>query len=65
MGRFAWFELWGIVLTQFYNRLDNSTGADVITSPPKVFQQLIEYSMTDTGLAAFLADWERTGQQLR
>ena len=39
-------------------------GSDVITAPPKVFWQLFEHPMTDKGLAAFLADWEKTGQKL-
>jgi transaldolase len=39
-------------------------GSDVITAPPKVFWQLFEHPMTDKGLAAFLADWEKTGQNL-
>ena len=39
-------------------------GCDVITAPPKVFWQLFEHPMTDKGLAAFLTDWEKTGQKL-
>lgn len=39
-------------------------GSDVITAPPKVFWQLFQHPMTDKGLAAFLADWEKTGQSL-
>ena len=39
-------------------------GSDVITTSPKVFWQLFEHPMTDNGLAAFLADWEKTGQKL-
>ena len=39
-------------------------GSDVITAPPKVFWQLFEHPMTDKGLAAFLADWEKTGQKV-
>jgi transaldolase len=37
-------------------------GADVATVPPNVFKQLIEHPLTDKGLAAFLADWAKTGQ---
>ena len=37
-------------------------GADVATLPPNVFRQLIEHPLTDKGLAAFLADWAKTGQ---
>lgn len=34
-------------------------GADVATVPPKVLRQLIAHPLTDKGLAAFLADWEK------
>ena len=34
-------------------------GADVATIPPKVIQQLLTHPLTDKGLAAFLADWEK------
>ena len=36
-------------------------GADVITAPPGVIKKLAEHPLTDKGLAAFLADWEKTG----
>lgn len=39
-------------------------GADVVTLPPKVLQQLYGHPLTDKGLAAFLADWEKTGQSI-
>ena len=39
-------------------------GADVATLPPNMFNQLIEHPLTDKGLAAFLADWEKTGQTM-
>jgi len=39
-------------------------GADVCTLPPKVLRQLYEHPLTDKGLAAFLADWEKTGQSI-
>ncbi len=39
-------------------------GADVCTVPPKVLRQLFNHPLTDKGLAAFLADWEKTGQTL-
>ena len=39
-------------------------GADVITSPPKVIKSLVEHPLTDKGLAAFLKDWEGTGQSI-
>jgi len=34
-------------------------GADIATIPPKVIQQLVQHPLTDKGLAAFLADWDR------
>jgi transaldolase len=39
-------------------------GADVCTLPPKVLRQLAEHPLTDKGLAAFLADWKKTGQSI-
>jgi len=40
-------------------------GADVMTAPPAVIRQLFRHPLTDTGIAAFLADWERTGQSIK
>ena len=37
-------------------------GADVATIPPSVIKQLYNHPLTDKGLAAFLADWAKTGQ---
>lgn len=34
-------------------------GAHIATIPPKVIKQLVQHPLTDKGLAAFLADWER------
>ena len=34
-------------------------GADVVTMPAKLFPQLVRHPLTDTGLAQFLADWEK------
>lgn len=34
-------------------------GADVGTMPAKVLWQLVKHPLTDSGLAAFLADWEK------
>ncbi len=34
-------------------------GADVCTIPLKVINQLLAHPLTDNGLAAFLADWEK------
>jgi transaldolase len=39
-------------------------GADVATIPPAVLRGLSEHPLTDKGLAAFLADWEKTGQTI-
>jgi len=39
-------------------------GADVMTAPPKIIHQLFKHPLTDAGLAAFLKDWEATGQQI-
>ena len=39
-------------------------GADVATAPPKVIQQMVSHALTDKGLAAFLKDWEKTGQSI-
>ena len=39
-------------------------GADVVTLPAKVLKQLITHPLTDKGLAAFLADWEKSGQNI-
>ncbi|MGI9483496.1 MAG: fructose-6-phosphate aldolase [Hyphomicrobiales bacterium] len=38
--------------------------ADVVTVPPKVLHALVKHPLTDKGLDAFLADWERTGQKI-
>jgi len=39
-------------------------GADVATMPPDVILKLFNHPLTDKGLAAFLADWEKTGQKI-
>ena len=39
-------------------------GADVCTIPPQVLKQLVSHPLTDKGLAAFLADWENSGQSI-
>jgi transaldolase len=33
-------------------------GADCVTCPPKIIEQLMQHPLTDRGLAAFLKDWE-------
>lgn len=37
-------------------------GADVATLPPKVLHQLLRHPLTDTGLDAFLKDWQKLGR---
>jgi transaldolase len=39
-------------------------GADVVTMPPKILRQMFEHPLTEKGLAAFLADWAKTGQRI-
>ena len=39
-------------------------GAHVATVPPTVLRQLFHHPLTDKGLAAFLADWAKTGQSI-
>ncbi len=39
-------------------------GAHVATIPPKVIRQLYAHPLTDKGLAAFVADWKKTGQTI-
>lgn len=39
-------------------------GAHVGTIPPAVLRQMYQHPLTDRGLAAFLADWKKTGQSI-
>jgi transaldolase len=39
-------------------------GADAATAPAPVIKTLVNHPLTDKGLAAFLADWGRTGQKI-
>ena len=39
-------------------------GAHVSTMPPNVLRQLFAHPLTEKGLAAFLADWQKTGQSI-
>jgi transaldolase len=39
-------------------------GAHVGTMPPQVLRQMFQHPLTDKGLAAFLADWKKTGQSI-
>src|ERR671912_638321 len=40
-------------------------GADVMTAPPKIIHQLFKHPLTESGIKSFLADWDKTGQQIR
>ena len=39
-------------------------GADVMTAPPSIIKQMFKHPLTDSGIAAFLKDWEATGQKI-
>lgn len=39
-------------------------GADVMTAPPAVIRQLVRHPLTDAGIAAFMADWAKSGQTI-
>jgi transaldolase len=39
-------------------------GAHVATVPPSVLRQMFHHPLTDKGLAAFVADWQKTGQSI-
>ena len=39
-------------------------GAHVVTVPPAILRGLFNHPLTDKGLAAFLADWAKTGQPI-
>lgn len=39
-------------------------GADVATVPPGVIWQMFNHPLTEKGLAAFVADWQKTGQTI-
>ncbi|WP_069301539.1 fructose-6-phosphate aldolase [Neptunicoccus sediminis] len=39
-------------------------GADVVTAPPNVLQNLAKHPLTDQGLEAFMKDWAKTGQKI-
>jgi transaldolase len=39
-------------------------GADVATIPPDIIRKLVNHPLTDKGLAAFVADWKKTGQSI-
>lgn len=39
-------------------------GAHVATLPPSVLHQMFNHPLTEKGLAAFVADWQKTGQSI-
>ena len=39
-------------------------GADIVTIPPNTLRQLFNHPLTDTGLKAFMSDWENSGQTI-
>ena len=39
-------------------------GADIATIPTKVFNSMFGHPLTDKGLAAFLADWDKAGESV-
>lgn len=39
-------------------------GADVATIPADVLMKLFDHPLTDKGLAAFIRDWEATGETI-
>jgi transaldolase len=39
-------------------------GADIMTAPATVIRQLFKHPLTENGLAAFIKDWEATGQKI-
>jgi transaldolase len=39
-------------------------GADVATMPTAILKALVKHPLTDAGLAAFVADWKKTGQSI-
>lgn len=38
-------------------------GADIVTLPPAVLDRMLRHPLTDAGLSAFLADWEKLRAQ--
>ena len=39
-------------------------GADIVPIPPSTLRQLFNHPLTDTGLKAFMSDWEISGQTI-
>jgi len=40
------------------------SGADIVTAPPQLMRDMIKHPLTDKGIAAFEADWAKTGQTI-
>jgi transaldolase len=39
-------------------------GADIVTIPPKIIDEMLRHHLTDKGLEKFLTDWNNTGQSI-
>ena len=39
-------------------------GADVVTIPFKVIEQMIRHPLTDAGVKSFLEDWQKLGAKI-
>ncbi len=39
-------------------------GADVVTLPPRILEELYEHPLTKKGLDAFMEDWKKTNQKI-
>jgi transaldolase len=39
-------------------------GADVMTAPPSIIKAMVNHPLTDSGIAQFMKDWAKTGQQI-
>lgn len=52
------------IRTANHVKLSAMAGADVATVPPALLKSLVKHPLTDKGLAAFLADWKKTGQSI-
>jgi transaldolase len=52
------------VRTPFHVKQAAMAGSDVATLPPAVLKNLVKHPLTDKGLAAFLADWKKSGQSI-
>ena len=39
-------------------------GAEAVTAPPVILQELVNHPLTDKGLEIFLSDWEKSNQKI-